>query len=98
MSRRTQAERDAITVEIGYALFSGGLVAVATFVGVSLPALLLDLSDGWDRGLFRAGAALGGLAFATRVVHVLWRFPRAGEEGRLPPAGPTRDVRRDSDP
>ncbi|WP_322986343.1 DUF6332 family protein [Streptomyces sp. S584] len=99
MSRRTQTERDAMTVEIGYALFSGVMVAAATFAGVSLPALLLPLPDGAEHVLFRAGAALGTLAFALRVVHVLWRFPRAAEERRLPlpPVQPSQPGRTSPD-
>ncbi|MEU1215514.1 DUF6332 family protein [Streptomyces sp. NPDC005791] len=92
MVRRTQAERDAMTVEIGYALVSGLLVAAATFAGVFLvPTLLLPLPGGAERVLFRVGAALGTLVFTVRVVHVLRRFPHAAEERRLPPfqPGPT---------
>ncbi|MFD6276207.1 DUF6332 family protein [Streptomyces sp. NPDC060209] len=97
MSRRTQADRDAMTVEIGYALVSAALVAAATFAGVFLPALLLDLSDGAEHMLFRAGAVLGAVAFAARVVHVLWRFPRAAEERRLPPVQPSQPGRTSPD-
>lgn len=90
MGRRTQAERDAMTVEIGYALVSGVLVAAATFAGVSLvPALLLQLPGGAERVLFRVGTALGALVFTVRVVHVLRRFPQAAEGRRLPPRQPT---------
>ncbi|MFJ3705733.1 MULTISPECIES: DUF6332 family protein [Streptomyces] len=98
MSRRTQAERDAMTVEIGYAFVGGALLGVATFAGILLPALLMDLSNGAERVLFRTGAVLGALAFALRVAHVLWRFPRTAEEGRLPPAQPSRPERTSPDP
>ncbi|MEU5714627.1 DUF6332 family protein [Streptomyces sp. NPDC020403] len=84
MGRRTQAERDAMTVEIGYAVVSGALVAVATFSGILLPALFLDLPDAGERLLATAGTVLGALACVVRVVHVLWRFPHAGEGRRLP--------------
>lgn len=73
-----------MTVEIGYAVVSGALVAGATFAGIFLPALVLDLPPTGERVLFRIGAALGSLAFAVRVVHVLWRFPRAPQEQRVP--------------
>ncbi|MBM7439718.1 DUF6332 family protein [Streptomyces sp. HB132] len=98
MPPRTQSERDAMTVEIGYALFSGVLVGAATFTGVSLPALLTQLPDGAERMLFRAGAVLGLLVTAVRVVHVLWRFPRAHEERRLPPVRRSRPGRTPFDP
>ncbi|MGW0788012.1 DUF6332 family protein [Streptomyces sp. NPDC002911] len=98
MVRRTQAERDAITVEIGYALVSGVLVAAATFAGVFLlPALLFQLPDGADRMLFRVGVALGALVFAVRVVHVLRRFHRAAGERRLSPLQPSQPGRTSPD-
>ncbi|MFF4248518.1 DUF6332 family protein [Streptomyces sp. NPDC001822] len=85
MQRRTQADRDAATIETGYALASGAFVAVATFIGVSLPALLLELPDTVERLLFGGGAALGALAFVVRVVHVLRRFQqRRGPRGEQP--------------
>ncbi|MER5553698.1 DUF6332 family protein [Streptomyces sp. NPDC002793] len=94
MARRTQAERDAMTVEIGYALVSGVMVAAATFTGVYLlPALVLQLPGGTEGVLFRVGAALGAVVFAVRVVHVLRRFPRPAEELRLPPVEPKRPGR-----
>ncbi|MFJ8884897.1 DUF6332 family protein [Streptomyces sp. NPDC102402] len=83
MPRRTQAERDAMTVETGYALVTGALVGAAAFAGVCLPALLLDLPAPAERLLFRAGTVLGALVFAVRVVHVLWRLPRRAEERPL---------------
>lgn len=88
MSPRTQAERDAATVEIGYALVSGGLVGAATFAGVLLPALLLELPARAEHLLFPVGTVLGALVFAVRVVHVLWRFPRPAEERELRPVKP----------
>ncbi|MEV2246678.1 DUF6332 family protein [Streptomyces sp. NPDC049970] len=83
MGRRTQAERDAMTVETGYALASGTFVALATFVGVALPALLLELPDMGERVLLRTGAALGALVFAVRMVHVLRRFTHGAGERDL---------------
>ncbi|WP_406388153.1 DUF6332 family protein [Streptomyces sp. NBC_00887] len=97
MGRRTQADRDAMTVEIGYALVSGALVAAATFAGIFLPALFLDLTSTGERVLFRIGAALGSLTFVVRVVHVLWRFPRAPHEQRVPSAQPSQPGRTSPD-
>ncbi|MFF9689533.1 DUF6332 family protein [Streptomyces sp. NPDC014623] len=97
MMRRTQAERDAMTVEIGYALVSGAVVAAATFTGVLLPALLLELPDGAEDMLFRAGAALGALAFTVRVVHALRRTPFEAGERRPPPVRPGRPGRTSPD-
>ncbi|MFB8027169.1 DUF6332 family protein [Streptomyces sp. NPDC056465] len=97
MSRRTQAERDASTVEIGYAFVSGAVVAAAAFAGVFLPVVVLDLPDGARALLFRAGAVLGALVFVLRVVHVLWRFPRAAEERRPRPGQPSQPGRTSPD-
>ncbi|MFJ8865059.1 DUF6332 family protein [Streptomyces sp. NPDC102473] len=97
MSRRTQAERDAMTVEIGYALVSGAVVAAATFAGVFLPAVFLELPGGAEHLLSRAGTVLGALVFVLRVVHVLWRFPRAAEKRRLRPAQPSQPGRTSPD-
>ncbi|MEH0401410.1 DUF6332 family protein [[Kitasatospora] papulosa] len=97
MSRRTQAERDAMTVEIGYALVSGAVVAVVTFAGIFLPALLIDLPNVAERVLSRTGAALGAAAFVVRVVHVLWRFPRTAGERRPPSVRPSRPGRTNLD-
>ncbi|MFD9503755.1 DUF6332 family protein [Streptomyces sp. NPDC060035] len=97
MGRRTQADRDAMTVEIGYAVVSGALVAVATFAGILLPALFLDLTPAGERILFRIGATLGSLAFAVRVAHVLWRFPRAPHEQLVPSAQPSQPGRTSPD-
>ncbi|MFD5426200.1 DUF6332 family protein [Streptomyces sp. NPDC127084] len=86
MGRRTQAQRDAITVEIGYALISAFLAAALAAGAVAGPALALDLPDPVARALLTAGVVLGTAVFVARVVHVLWRFPRtgsdAGQEGR----------------
>ncbi|SCD88879.1 hypothetical protein GA0115239_111014 [Streptomyces sp. BpilaLS-43] len=91
MGRRTQAERDAVTVEIAYAVVSGCLMAAATCAGICLPALFLALPAAGERFLFIGGAVLGALVFAVRVVHVLWRFPvpagpPGGRTGRAGPA------------
>ncbi len=82
-----------MTVEIGYALVSGAVVAVVTFAGIFLPALLIDLPNVAERVLSRTGAALGAAAFVVRVVHVLWRFPRTAGERRPPPVRPNRPGR-----
>ncbi|MEU1127978.1 DUF6332 family protein [Streptomyces sp. NPDC005899] len=97
MGRRTQAERDAMTVETGYAVVSGALVAAVTFAGAVLPALLLHLPGPGERLLFRAGAVLGALAFVVRVAHVLWRFPRDEECLRVPAAQPSQPGRTSPD-
>ncbi|GGQ22614.1 DUF6332 family protein [Streptomyces mutabilis] len=74
--RRAQGERDAITVEIGYALCSGVFAAAVLFGAVAGPAYLFGLSGGV---LVRAGAVLAVVVFFVRVGSVLLRFGRGGQ-------------------
>ncbi|MFD5697096.1 DUF6332 family protein [Streptomyces lasiicapitis] len=73
--RRSQAERDAITVEIGYALVSATVVAVAVIsVVVAGPVIAFSLSEGTERVLLVVGGTLAAVAFFVRLATVLWRF------------------------
>ncbi|MEV6401171.1 DUF6332 family protein [Streptomyces sp. NPDC051907] len=93
MARRTQAERDAITVEIGYALLSAVLVAALVFGGIAGPKLMFDMPYAVERGLLVAGGVCAALAFVLRVVTVLWRFSGAPR----PPAQPSQPGRTKPD-
>ncbi|MER6191010.1 DUF6332 family protein [Streptomyces cyaneofuscatus] len=97
-ARRTQAERDAMTVEIGYALVSSAVLAGLTFAAASAPALLLfDLGRTARMVVLGLATAAAVLAFVARVTHVLWRFPR--REGRRldgPAPAPDRSARSGS--
>ena len=77
--RRGQAERDAITVEIGYALCSAVFAAVVVFGAVAGPVLLFELPRGVERALPVVGAVLAAVLFLARVVSVLVRFQRSGQ-------------------
>jgi hypothetical protein len=81
--RRTQAERDAITVEIGYALVSAVFAAAVVFGAVAGPALLFDLPRQAETWLVRAALVLAPVLFAARVVSVLVRF-RPGAQPSQP--------------
>jgi hypothetical protein len=85
MGRRTQAERDAMTTEMGFALFAGAVLAGAAYFGVTefLPA---SLRDGWS--------VLGPLAFTVVFVVVvsivltrLRRATRLRRQAAGPPGG-----------
>ncbi|MFJ7156340.1 DUF6332 family protein [Streptomyces sp. NPDC101118] len=78
--RRTQADRDAITVEIGYALFSGVFAAALVFGAVAGPALFFTLPPWAEHALPRAGGVLATTVAVLRITHVLWRFGRRGTE------------------
>ncbi|AVZ71653.1 hypothetical protein SLUN_05045 [Streptomyces lunaelactis] len=84
MGRRTQAERDAITVETGYALASGFLVGGLTFLGVAGPTMVFPMPPAAERGLVVGGAVAGAVVFVLRVVTVLWRFPRTPPQPSQP--------------
>ncbi|MGH4035809.1 DUF6332 family protein [Actinomycetota bacterium Odt1-20B] len=82
MGRRTQAERDATTVEIGFALFVAVGLAGAAFLAVTGPALLLDVSPDTWRTAKRGGALLGAAVFVLTLVVVLVRHSRTVEDWR----------------
>ncbi|MBW5253008.1 hypothetical protein JGS39_29215 [Streptomyces sp. P01-B04] len=88
MEHRSQAERDAVTVEIGFAVLTGALLAGAAFVAVCAPAFLMASGGGVGPGLLLAATVVAGLVFVGRVVDVLWRFGRRVTErevdGRVP--------------
>ncbi|MER5519362.1 DUF6332 family protein [Streptomyces sp. NPDC002763] len=77
--RRGRAERDAITVEIGYALCSAVFAAAVVFGAVAGPALLFDLPGGLEHALPLVGVALATVVFFARVVSVLVRFQRSSQ-------------------
>lgn len=82
---RTQAERAALTVEIGFALPAAVVrAAVWAAAAVGVGALAGWNGAGAWQSLTLAGA---GAAFAVRVVRVLrrWSPPRAGGTGRSGP-------------
>ncbi|MCX5053341.1 MULTISPECIES: DUF6332 family protein [unclassified Streptomyces] len=86
--RRSQADRDAITVEIGYALCSAVFAVAVVFGAVAGPALLFDLPQGVETVLRRTGLVLAPVLFLARVVSVLVRFRRPtqpSQPGRTSP-------------
>ncbi|MGW0826826.1 DUF6332 family protein [Streptomyces sp. NPDC002845] len=86
--RRTQTQRDAITVEIGYALCSAAFAAAVVFGAVAGPALLFELPDAVGDFLLRTGLVLAPVLFLARTVSVLVRFhrgPQPSQPGRTNP-------------
>ncbi|SDJ39612.1 DUF6332 family protein [Streptomyces indicus] len=84
MGTRTQAERDAATVEIVYALVSAVLVAAFVFAVVAGPGWAFDLSAGVRQVLVTAGVILAAVTFVVRVVGVLGRFRSASRQPSQP--------------
>ncbi|KKD08024.1 DUF6332 family protein [Streptomyces sp. WM6386] len=86
--RRDQAARDAITVEIGYALFSAAFAAAVVFGALAGPALLFELPRTVEKLLMHVALALTPVLFVARVLSVLLRFRR--EDGVAQPSQPGR--------
>ncbi|WP_329342049.1 DUF6332 family protein [Streptomyces sp. NBC_00663] len=74
--RPDKARRDAITVEIGYALFSAVFAAAVVFGAVAGPALLFELPEMLEKVLIHLGLGIAPVLFAARVISVLLRFRR----------------------
>jgi hypothetical protein len=72
---RTQAERDAVTVEIGFALLSAAVLAGLVFLGFLGAHALLPLPD--TRTWLTLGKSTAATVFVGRVLYVLLRS-RAG--------------------
>ncbi|MGR3937176.1 DUF6332 family protein [Streptomyces sp. BRA346] len=69
---RSQAERDALTVEIVFALVTGALLAAVLFVAVASPALFGELGRAQESAWRTAAPAAATTGFAYRVIRVLW--------------------------
>ncbi|MFJ7265114.1 DUF6332 family protein [Streptomyces sp. NPDC099050] len=76
MDQRSQADRDAVTIEIVFAFVSGAFAAGLAFAALYGPALAFDLSPTTGRTLAMVGGVLAGTVFLLRITHVLWRFAR----------------------
>lgn len=89
MGRRTQAERDAMTTEIGFALFAGAVSAGAAYFGVTefLPNVVGSLRGRWNV-LGPLAVTATAVVFVAVVSIVLTRFRRAVQAGRQAPAPP----------
>ncbi|SOD89225.1 DUF6332 family protein [Streptomyces sp. Ag109_G2-15] len=77
--RRTNAQRDAATIEIGYALVSAAFAAAVLFGALAGPALVFDLPHLLSKTLLRLGIGVAPVVFVARVVSVLVRFRRAAQ-------------------
>ncbi|QIJ61163.1 DUF6332 family protein [Streptomyces sp. JB150] len=72
--RRDQAARDAITVEIGYALCSAAFAAAVVFGALAGPVWLFTLPGIAETVLLRTAQVVAPVLFAARVISVLVRF------------------------
>ncbi|MCX4638427.1 DUF6332 family protein [Streptomyces sp. P9-2B-2] len=82
---RTQAERDAITVEIMFALVSGAFLGASGFAVLAGAAVWGPVPGAWRGPWLTVSGVLGGALCCVRVVRVLRRLP--GRPGRGPSPG-----------
>ncbi|MEU6992599.1 DUF6332 family protein [Streptomyces sp. NPDC046465] len=82
MGRESRWEKDAMTVEIMFALVSALVVGAFVFGVVMAPALFWDLPPRVVKGLRWTGGALGVAAAVRRAVLVLLRHDRDRHAGR----------------
>ncbi|MFF7010983.1 DUF6332 family protein [Streptomyces fimicarius] len=74
MGRESRWEKDAMTVEIVFALVTAVVLAAAVF-GVALAfTLALGLSGSASKGVLMGGALVGSAVGVWRLVRVLYRF------------------------
>lgn len=79
---RSQAARDALTVEIGYALASAAFAGGVVFAVIAGPVLVWDVPHPVHAALVTIGAIIAGLLAVTRTAHVLRRHTRQNRPGR----------------
>jgi hypothetical protein len=70
----TGAERDARTVEMIYAAFTGALLAAAGFLAVAGPVLAGDAHGAARKGWLTGAVVVATAAFCWRVARTLRRF------------------------
>ncbi|MEU8828421.1 DUF6332 family protein [Streptomyces sp. NPDC048636] len=72
----SQNDRDAFTVEIVFAVVTGGLLAVVLFFALAGPVLFGGLGGGHEATWVRTAGAVAAAGFLLRVCQVLWWQPR----------------------
>ncbi|MFR0354426.1 DUF6332 family protein [Streptomyces sediminimaris] len=77
--RSNKAERDAFTVEVGYALCSAAFAALVVYGAIVAPALLFRLPHLVENLLRHTGLVLAPVLFVVRVVSVLRRYRRPAQ-------------------
>ncbi|MEV4437391.1 DUF6332 family protein [Streptomyces sp. NPDC049555] len=74
MGRESRWEKDAMTVEIVFALVTAAVLAGVIFAVAWTLVLILGLSGSTEKGVLAGGALLGATAGVWRLVRVLLRF------------------------
>ncbi|WP_203608371.1 DUF6332 family protein [Streptomyces anulatus] len=81
MGRESRWDKDAMTVEIAFALVTAAVLAGVIFAVAWALALVLGLSGSAGRGVLVGGALLGAVAGVGRLVRVLLRFDKQRRMG-----------------
>ncbi|MFG3121240.1 DUF6332 family protein [Streptomyces sp. NPDC048208] len=82
MGRESRWEKDAVTVEIVFALVTAAALGAVVFAVALGLTYLLDLSGEASRGVLTGGGVAGAVAGLWRLVRVLRRFDAARRGGR----------------
>ncbi|MER7761669.1 DUF6332 family protein [Streptomyces sp. NPDC097619] len=82
MGRESRVEKDAMTVEIVFALVTAAFLAALVYGPFLLTAHLSGASGRVRDGLLTTGTVLAGVAGIWRVVRVLTRFDARRRLGR----------------
>ncbi|MEK9519049.1 DUF6332 family protein [Streptomyces sp. NPDC087908] len=82
MGRESRWEKDAMTVEIVFALVTAIALAAVVFAVALVPAIALGTSSPAGKATLTAGALLGASAGVWRLVRVLVRFDAQRRKGR----------------
>ncbi|WP_187282550.1 DUF6332 family protein [Streptomyces sp. MS191] len=82
MGRESRWEKDTMTVEIAFALVTGGALAAVVFAVALALARALGISGPAGEGALEGAALLGAAAGVWRVVRVLRRFDARRRQGR----------------
>ncbi|NYV77453.1 DUF6332 family protein [Streptomyces sp. UH6] len=81
MGRESRWEKDAMTVEIVFALVTAAVLAGVVFAVVWTLVQALDLSGSAEKRVLAGGALFGAVAGVWRLVRVLLRFDRQRRMG-----------------
>ncbi|MFH8838383.1 DUF6332 family protein [Streptomyces sp. NPDC017868] len=82
MGRESRWEKDAMTVEIVFAVVTAAFLAAIVFGALLVPAVLIGVSGPAGKALLVMGAVLAAFAAVWRVVRVLLRFDAGRRQGR----------------
>ncbi|MFF1423220.1 DUF6332 family protein [Streptomyces sp. NPDC058280] len=81
MGRESRWEKDAMTVEIVFALVTTVALAAAVFAVALALTLVFDLAGSASKGVLMGGALVGAAVGMWRLVRVLYRFDTERRKG-----------------